>query len=394
MRKIFVVIVLCMLSVSFMEAELKRFEVTPLFSFDYLMAGDSNVPLSFRIDNRSNLSLENVYARIVLSFPFSPSTLARKELRSDIYKLDNIESYTSKNALFKIDVSKSAKYGDYLLQIVVSYDDPQDPMYHIEETFLFNIHVTGETLVEVSDLVVGKDGAAYVGDDFDVGFHVDNKGENRLQWLKVSLVVEDESIVLSEGSLKIFENVPGRSRQNVSYHLSIDSNAQPKNYILKMIVEYKDERKELGREEITSGIKVSGTPKLAIGGKGIDPAVITAEKDFTLTLKIDNTGSEIAEGVKVSLDTQFAGDKEAYLGKIERDDYANAIFILRAGVVGEYDIKVKINYEFTGSSGASERQEMIHVVVRPQEQLNYIPFIGAAVGLVILFIAARTLRKK
>jgi hypothetical protein len=394
MRKIFVVIVLYMLSVSLMGAESKRFEVTPLFSFDYLKAGDGNVPLIFRIDNRSNLTLENIYARIVLSFPFSPSTLARKELRSDMYKLDDIESYTSKNALFKIDVSKSAKYGDYIMQIVVSYDDPQDPMYRIEETFPFSIHVTGETLVEVSDFIVGKEGTAFVGEDFLVAFNVNNEGENRLEWLKVNLLIDDPAIVLREGSLKVFEGVRGKSRTGVSFSLTIDNNATPRNYILKILIEYKDERRETGNEEITSGIKVLGAPKLAIGGKTLDPAIISAGKDFTLTLKIDNTGSEIAEGVKVILDTGFEGDHEAYLGKIERDDYANAIFILKSQQEGQHEVRVKIFYEFSGSEGTHSNEEVINLLVRPDKTFNYLPVVAAVAALIVLIVAFRILRKK
>lgn len=393
MRKLLAFVLVCMFAAPLWGAE-KRCDVTPLFSFDYLGAGDANVPLAFSIDNRSDIVLENVYARLSLSFPFSPSTLARKELRSDAYRLDDIDPYTGKRALFKIDVAKNAAYGDYVYWLVVSYDDPTDPMYRIEETFPFTLHITGETLVEVSDLRVGKDGAAFVGEDFPVIFNVENKGENRLEWLKVNLLIDDPAIILREGSLKVIENVRGKSSTGVSFNLTIDNNATPRNYILKVMIEYKDERDETGKEGITSGIKVLGAPKLAIGGKTVDPAILLAGKDFTLALKIDNTGSETAEGVKVTLDTDFEGDHEAYLGKIERDDYANAIFILRSSQEGQHEVRVKIYYDFSGSMGAHSVEETINLLVRPDESFNFLPVVAAAAVLIILLALFRIMRKK
>ena len=102
--------------------------------------------------------------------------------------------------------------------------------------------------------------------------------------------------------------------------------------------------------------------------------IIKVGDTFTLTLKIENTGTDDAKGVKAYIDSEyFYGDKTAYLGEISKDDYANAIFTLTAGnIAGSHESELKIVYE--DDYGTHELCKDITLVIYPTQQ-DYSPIV-------------------
>ncbi|MDD1688232.1 MAG: S-layer protein, partial [Methanoregula sp.] len=60
---------------------------------------------------------------------------------------------------------------------------------------------------------------------------------------------------------------------------------------------------------------------------------------------LENTGTDNANSVKASIDLPMSGGKEAYVGKIEPDNDAPAVFSLQAGDPGNYAYNLTVEYQ-------------------------------------------------
>ncbi len=84
---------------------------------------------------------------------------------------------------------------------------------------------------------------------------------------------------------------------------------------------------------------------------------------------------------KADIDLPFTGTKTAYLGKIEPDNDAPAIFNLRADDAGDYRYNLTVRYE--DDLGTHELNEELNIVVYPDGStpvLAVILFVVAAAG--------------
>jgi hypothetical protein len=127
-----------------------------------------------------------------------------------------------------------------------------------------------------------------------------------------------------------------------------------------------------------------------IAKKITEPAVIIENTPFTLTLKIENTGTGDAKGVTARLNSSLVGDNLAYLGEIKKDDYSNALFTLDSDGNGKKSGILQISYE--DDFGKHDIQKEIIVVVTPAGGGNLLPLlIGIiAVVIVLLYLKRRT----
>jgi hypothetical protein len=160
---------------------------------------------------------------------------------------------------------------------------------------------------------------------------------------------------------------------------SIDRNAPAKNYALDLVMDYKDERGIEYNETRLIGVTVVGRANMDIAKKTLDPARVMDNQPFTLTMKIENTGTGDAKGVTVNLESKLQGDTLAYLGEIKKDDYSNAIFSLDGAGSGNKEAILKISYE--DDTGKHEVQKNVYLTVTPPESQNPIPL------LIIAFVA-------
>jgi hypothetical protein len=118
--------------------------------------------------------------------------------------------------------------------------------------------------------------------------------------------------------------------------------------------------------------------------------VIIENSPFTLTLKIENTGTGDAKGVTARLNSSLVGDNLAYLGEIKKDDYSNALFTLDSDGSGKKSGVLWISYE--DDFGKHEIQKEIILVVTPAEGGNLLPLLIGIIAIVIivLYLKRRT----
>lgn len=130
-----------------------------------------------------------------------------------------------------------------------------------------------------------------------------------------------------------------------------------------------------------------GKSRLNIAGINTDPNRIEKGSYTTLTIRIENAGSGDAKSVKADIDIPFTGTKTAFIGKIEPDNDAPAIFNLHADDAGDYRYNLTVLYE--DDLGKHELNEELKLVVYPGDSIPVfavILFVIAAAGIYWFFI--------
>jgi len=187
----------------------------------------------------------------------------------------------------------------------------------------------------------------------------------------------------------IFMDIPRGSQKNSEIMFSLEKDALIKNYPIDLALNYLDERGIEYNETRLVGIVAAGRANIDIAKKTTDPTRILEDQPFTLTIKIENTGTGDAKGVTAHLESNLSGDNIAYLGEIKKDDYSNAIFTLDADGNGKKTGVLRIDYE--DDFGKHEIQKDVIIVVNPTESKNFLPFLLGiiAIAAILLFIKRR-----
>ena len=391
--------ILFIILVSTINVRAEPFNITTVLSVPHLTPGDRNIGLEFTIQNNQDTSSGNIKAYLFLRYPFSasvPSNNNLGELSNPGYLIGaggsgdeytpyfDLAPHMSRKTFFKIDVDRSAKYGIYDLPYTVFYDNKE---YNGKIT----LTIKGETLIEIKNVSVGSNNSQVEpGEIFKIQISIENVGDNEIKWLKISMNPKDKALVpLSSDSEVIFKDIPQGSQKNSEIMFSLEKDALIKNYPIDLALNYLDERGVEYNETRLVGIVAAGRANIDIAKKTTDPARILGDQPFTLTIKIENTGTGDAKGVTAHLESNLSGDNLAYLGEIKKDDYSNAIFTLDSDGSGTKSGVLRIDYE--DDFGKHEIQKDVIIVVSPTESQNLLPLlIGIiAIAAIIFFIIRR-----
>ena len=393
------IIVLFLILVSTINVQAEPFNITTVLSVPHLTPGDRNIGLEFTIQNNQDTSTDKVKAYLFLRYPFSasvPSNNNLGELSNPGYLIGaggsgdeytpyfDLPPHMSRKTFFKIDIDRSAKYGIYDLPYTVFYDNN-------EYTGKITLTIKGETLIEIKNVSVGSNNSPVEpGEIFKIQISLENVGDNEIKWLKISIDPKDKALVpLSSDSEVIFKDILQGSQKNSEIVFSLEKDALIKNYPIDLELNYLDERGVEYNETRLVGIVAAGRANIDIAKKTTDPARILGDQPFTLTIKIENTGTGDAKGVTAHLESNLSGDNLAYLGEIKKDDYSNAIFTLDSDGSGTKSGVLRIEYE--DDFGNHEIQKDVIIVVSTTESQNLLPLlIGIiAIAAILFFIIRR-----
>jgi len=363
-----------------------------LLSSKNVKAGDKNVVVQVQVKNETPDEIKSAKVRLELSYPFTATRDGSDEFTAGDIATTGGVGVNFVMATFLVDVNDNALYGDYNIPVVV---EARNLSYRDGIT----LHVTGETLLNITDVLLNEGTLEYVQPDqyFTLVVKVRNKGTNGIDWLKVTLDTKNELITPTDSDLmRLFTNVWSGKEVIAEYHLYVGKDVIPQNQNMIITLEFKDEVGKVSTQPSTIGLNVVGNVRLDLAKKTTDPVRIDAGKPFTLTLKIENTGTIDAKGVKLQIETDFVGDREAYLGKIKKEDYANAIFSLTAPSKGG-DIPIRLHIFYEKGEGTEEviREFLIKVYEPTQSQTSSATYlIGAGVIVVIVAAVVLVLRRR
>lgn len=378
------------------------FNVTYVISTSYLSPGDRNVGIEFILQNNKDDSISNIKVYLFLRYPFSASIPPNNKLgelsfpgyligtggSGDEYTpYFDLGAESSHKTFFKIDVDRDAKYGIYDIPYIIFYS--QDKEYSGK----IAIVIKGDTLVEIRNVSLASNNSKVEpGEFFKIAVSFENVGDNEIRWLKLSLNPRDKALVpLSSDSESIFKDIPQGLKRQAEFWFSIEKTAAIKNYPIDLVLGYMDERGVTFNETKLVGIVAAGRASLDIAKKTTDPARIKENQPFSLTVKIENTGTGDAKGVMARFESPLEGDTLAYLGEIKKDDYSNAIFTLNPAESGKTMGILRISYE--DDFGRHEIQKDLILIVNPAERQDMLPVItGIMALLAVMFFLKRRKR--
>lgn len=116
---------------------------------------------------------------------------------------------------------------------------------------------------------------------------------------------------------------------------------------------------------------VEGRSELSISAVSTDPVRVQEGDPFSLIIRVENTGTGDADGTKARIESNINGTKEAFIGKIEPDNDAPAIFYLQNAPPGDISIPVTV----TTRNETVALQDSIEITVTGQPDSLIIPLL-------------------
>lgn len=171
-----------------------------------------------------------------------------------------------------------------------------------------------------------------------------NTGETSASEISVCLNSTSQEVsILSPGMTHISKLGPG---DNYRIDLDIVSTKEAEEGIHPIIctVQYSTASGTLKEQREVIPVKLTGRSDLAIAAVTTDPVRLQEGSPFTLIVRIENTGTGDADGVRAEIQTPINGTKEAFVGKIEPDNDAPAVFYLQNAQAGDLVIPVTISH--------------------------------------------------
>ncbi len=390
MKLIPVLILLSVLTINAQaQSEQLPFSITTVLSVPHLSPGDRNIGLEFTVQNNRDISIDNVKIHLFMNYPFSASIPPNNKLGEISYpgylissagagdeytQYFNLASNAAHKTFFKIDVDRNAKYGLYDIPYTIFYEQNK------EYSGKIILAIKGDTLIEIKNVSLVNNSQVEPGEIFNIAVFFENVGDNEVKWLKLALNPRDKALVpLYSDSERVFKDIPAGTGRDAEFGFSLEKDASVKNYPIDLVMNYMDERGVNFNETKLVGIVAAGRANLDIAKKITDPARLKDKQPFSLTLKIENTGTGDAKGVTARLDSKLEGDTLAYLGEIKKDDYSNAIFSLDADGSGKKTGILRITYE--DDFGQHEIQKELTLIVNNGDSTNPLP---AIIGIIAI----------
>jgi hypothetical protein len=386
----------------------------------FVRPGDENVTIQLTVKLESG-EYEDVEVELILPRYFSASKEGSDTFTLGDMSTKDITKPPLGMAVFQLDVSSSATYGDYTVQVYITtktgafMDD-------------FTVHVVGETLIEIKGVQTSMD-PIEPGSDFELTVSVKNIGSNALKWMKIVLnpnpTMRKEAteqltsqmtqiptqttptstgtttviIPISSDLERIFKNISPGQTVNASYLLSVEPSIESENIAMGVTLIYQDETDMLLTENRTIGIKVQGNPQIELQGIEADPGVPFNGEEVIISVTLENNGTAEARSVKVSISSPSMGSYTSFIGSMNRDENNAAVFkilvpdiesqfpqkiindLLGKSESTSYPLSIQIFYEDSGgvSKGFMESWELT-TKTQPDKTIYYI------IGVVILIL--------
>ncbi|MGB2727020.1 MAG: hypothetical protein WBD09_00885 [Halobacteriota archaeon] len=275
------------------------------------------------------------------------------------------------------------KEGIYFPEIHLVYH-PAGSLVRETLRYPFPVRVNERTSLKEVSLEVEKDIPDDIspGDDFTLSLKITNRGETAAHDIFVK-IGEVQSIYSNEPHNYYIEHIdPGKTRKiQLSFKSSKDTPTG--TIVIPIDLTYEGLGSEVKEQSESAGIEVVGAAELSMSNIKTEPLKIKEGSDFTLLIRIENTGDKDAKSVKITLVSPFEGTKTAFLGKIEPDDDAPAIFSLTAKKAGELTNRLVISYK--DDFGEHQLTEEITLTVSPNDN-EYVVGIAIIITIILLVL--------
>ena len=232
---------------------------------------------------------------------------------------------------------------------------------------------------EVSDI---SPSSMNVGDDFTVGIHIENCGQEVPENVTFEILSLPVDITVKEPMIVTVPKLQyATSERFLTYHFSTSDSIEPGTYVIRYKITYGHELfSEYKEDEIS--IRILGSrAELDIASVKYDPVLPYQGDTVELTLRIENFGDGTANSVRVFADHPFKGLKESFIGTLDSNEDGPVVFTFIADKSGEFAIPVRIS--FRDDFGDRQMDTDINIIILERET-DYLSMAGS-VAVILIF---------
>lgn len=182
------------------------------------------------------------------------------------------------------------------------------------------------------------------GENCTIAIGIANTGLTRASDIVMNINSTTKSLVLTTAGRYYREHLDPGEGTNLTLGLATDKNTPLGIDPVTLTITYQDPAGTPERQVEIIGIPVKGRAAIAVKSLSTDPVRPVPGSAFTLILRVENTGTDQATSVRAALDSPFAGTKTAFIGSIDKNSDAPAIFYLQATRDGTVPANVTISY--------------------------------------------------
>ncbi len=235
-------------------------------------------------------------------------------------------------------------------------------------------------------------GALVPGEEFYLRTEVKNAGNGNAKNVRIMLDLNSSlPMVPLQDNVFFIENLSAGSSENLSFKLLLGSNAgvQPYRIPLRITASNEAETLQINKSQ-EIGVNVLNRAKINIASLKFDPEMPERGQKVSMILRLENVGEGEARFVKARLEgLKGSGSTDAFLGRLNKDDDAPAVFTFIPEKSGEQNVTLLVEYEDDfGEHRLNE--DLTFNVVRKGD--SAVPLILAAV--LVLAVALYYLKKK
>ncbi len=241
------------------------------------------VSVQVALQNSGLKDADNIVLEIEPKAPFS---LVEGEQQKVTY--NKIAGSSSIKRTFKLEVSNTAKSGDYTLDF--RYYNQGETAVTVKQSVI--VHVQGRPNLVIRKITTDPE-VIEPGKEFELTAMLENVGTGKLFDMQGILNSSSAYVlpVLSGGLHFIGDMEPGELKE-ATFKMSVDTSAEYKTYSGSLILSYNDEASTIGTKVFALGLPVKGVPIIEILSAKVDGS--------NYKVDIENIGTSDAKALKIS----------------------------------------------------------------------------------------------
>jgi len=234
---------------------------------------------------------------------------------------------------FTVFVDENASVGEKGVELLVKCTDPYGNTYRY--TIPFTITITGKPEL-VPHVVVPK---VYPDENFTLKLTVENVGKKEARNVVVRLKLPEG---FSGDSVAYLGEIGRGESREASFHLKVGRNVTGNRTVG---VEMSCDGYEW-RYEIPIYVFPLEPMRIDVSGVYTIPNRLVEGETFTLNLAVENSGKEVAKGVKIKLELPrgLVGRDTYFVGTLASGDSATSTFVLKAEGHGRFVVRAVVTY--------------------------------------------------
>jgi hypothetical protein len=269
------------------------------------------------------------------------------------------------------------KSGIYFPEVWIDVKDGRSTRFPVLVNVNTDIATQKKPSLTVSRTLPGQ---VTPGDDFSASLILENTGLTRASDISIIVTTSQKSVALaSTGRYYVADLDPGE-KYPLDLQFTTDRDTPVGINPVTLTITYTNPGGIQEKQTETLGVPFKGKAEIAVSSVTTDPVRPVPGSPFTLILRIENTGTERATSVRATLDSPFAGSRDSFIGSIDKDSDAPAIFYLQATKDGTVPVNLTISY--TDDFGSHTISERTTIVTSPASSTTTIVLAVLLIGII------------